>query len=516
MSRRSILLATTMCAAIISLTAVNPASAFGGRGGFGGGFGGFHGGGFGGGGFGRAASFGGRSFGGGTFARPSLSRFHAAPFASIAAEPYSPVRHPQQPPQSFSDNTILGGIAKSSAPAAIAAVAGKVAPAINQVGQTTGAPSVVNSGSVFGQNGQQVEPPQSIPGVGSVYGGASQLNNPGGQQTQAPAVGDLPTGSIPGVSSSLGGAGSLNNTASDDTTQNDLNAAAAAINQALGQANGLIGQSMQGGVNGLNIPSQTNAGTASEDTTVTKTTNTGGDTSTTNGTATTSTTGGTTTIVTVTTTGNGTASTTSNVSNAGGTTTSSGTASGNGQPAAGSGSGTAQTTAQILASPGVAPAATLVGGIVAGWAAGSWSLATNLVNAVSGSRKNDPDPTDTGGSTHPTGGLATNSPVFQTGRGGGTGNNTETNGGRTGGLAPGSSLATKSYGDGGGDAGDNNRTSKGSVLASGSTLATRDQGDGGGSDTRGGGGNSTITGSAKVVNAGGGHNTLTGRVANTN
>src|SRR5277367_2831111 len=213
MSRRSILLATTVCAVIVSLTAVNPASAFGGRGGFGGGFGG---GGFGGGGFGRAAAFSGRSFGGGNFASPSLSRFHAAPVANIAAEPYSPVRHPEQPTQAISPiasnrtqpslpgNTIAG-VVKKMTPAAVASAAASQAPAINQVGQTSGAPNVVNNGSVFGQNGQQEGPPQSIPGVGNVYGGASQLNNPGGAQSQAPAVGAIPSGAIPGVSSSLGG-----------------------------------------------------------------------------------------------------------------------------------------------------------------------------------------------------------------------------------------------------------------------------------------------------------------------
>ena len=165
-------------------------------------------------------------------------------------------------------------------PAAVAAAAASQAPAINQVGQTSGAPNVVNNGSVFGQNGQQEGPPQSIPGIGSSNGGASQLNNPGSQQAQDPAVGAIPDGSIPGVSSSLGGAGGLNNAASDNTTQNDLNAAAAVFDQIMGKASSLVDQSMQGGVNGLNIPSQANAGTASEDTTTTtvsiKVSNSGG------------------------------------------------------------------------------------------------------------------------------------------------------------------------------------------------------------------------------------------------
>ena len=129
----------------------------------------------------------------------------------------------------------------------------------------------------------------------------------------------------------------------------------------------------------------------------------------------------------------------------------------------------------------------------------------------------EPDPTDSGATTSTAGGLATASPALQTDRGGGTGNNTETNGGATGGLAPGSSYASRTHGDGGGDdAGDNNRIGKGSALASGSALTSKDQGDGGSSDTRGGGGNSTVTGSKKVVGAGGGHNQLSGTVTGAN
>ena len=162
------------------------------------------------------------------------------------------------------------------------------------------------------------------------------------------------------------------------------------------------------------------------------------------------------------------------------------------------------------------PAATVVAGLAGGATVSLCVImfheAVSLGSAIFLRSKSDPDPTDTGGSANPSGGLANNSPASQTGHGGGTGNNTETNGGRAGGLAPGSSLSTKNYGDGGGDAGDNNRTSRAGVLASGSMLSTKDQGDGGGSDTRGGGGNSTISGSAKVVNAGGGHNQRTGRL----
>jgi hypothetical protein len=379
---------------------------------------------------------------------------------------------------------------------------------MNQVGQTNAAPNVVNSGSVFGQNGQQEGPPQSIPGLGSSYNGP-QINTTTGQQTQDPAVGAIPDGAIPGVSSSL--AGGVNISASDNTTQNDLNAAAAVFDQIMGQASSLVDQSMQGGVNGLNIPSQTNAGTASEDTTTTtvKVTNTGGNTSTSPG-GSTNTSGGTTTVETTTTTTTGSGNNTSG-SNTGGSTT------------PGSGNNDSSSTAQAVAGfadtvytptgAGALFAASPVVGFAVAIPTFWWNAGSAVANLFG--PKSDPDPTDTGGSTNPSGGLATNSPVSQTGHGGGTGNNTETNGGRSGGLAPGSSFSTKNYGDGGGDAGDNNRTNKGGVLASGSMLATKDQGDGGGSDTRGGGGNSTISGSAKVVNAGGGHNQRSGSVAGT-
>ena len=143
MSRRSMLFATTVCAVIVSLTAVNPASAFGGRGGFGG-----FGGGFGGGNFGRVAAFSGRSYGGGNFAPPSLSRFHAAPVANITAEPYFSVRHPEQPTQATSP--IASNRSQQPYPATRSPAASqnlrrlqrwplREYPAINQVGQTSGA-----------------------------------------------------------------------------------------------------------------------------------------------------------------------------------------------------------------------------------------------------------------------------------------------------------------------------------------------------------------------------------------
>jgi hypothetical protein len=129
-------------------------------------------------------------------------------------------------------------------------------------------------------------------------------------------------------------------------------------------------------------------------------------------------------------------------------------------------------------------------------------------------KKSDPNPSDDATPATSSGQLDAHSSIARKSLGGGTGNNTETNGGPIGGLAPGSAYARKSQGDGGGnDAGDNNHIDKGGSLVTETALTRKDQGDGGGSDTRGGGGTSTITGSAKIVNPGGGHNQLTGATA---
>ena len=166
----------------------------------------------------------------------------------------------QLPGWAYSASFGRGGPGGTDKPTALGAAeaAGRVA-AINQAGQTSTAPNVVVSGSVFGQGGQQDGPPATVPGLGSEYGGASQLNNPGSQNgQQQQAVGAIPNGAIPGVDSSLGGAGTLNNnnTASDSSSQNDIDAAAAAVDKMVGQGNGLIDQGMQGGASSLNIPTQ--------------------------------------------------------------------------------------------------------------------------------------------------------------------------------------------------------------------------------------------------------------------
>ena len=262
-TRRSML---AVAAIVLGATALTPvsASAFGHGGGGGGGFAG--------GGFGHAAAFshtaafGARLNDGGVFARHAVGAFHpmhVAPSARVASATAFPLRHPRQPAQAGRPSWYIPWQHPFNGGAV--AAAGRVGP-INQAGQPGGDPSVVTNSSVFGQDGQQDGPPASVPGLGSLYGGASQLNNPGSQNgQQQQAAGAIPSGAIPGVDSSFGGAGSLNNTASDNTSQGDIDAAAAAINQVVGQANGLIDQGMQGGANGLNVPSRAGAGAASDD-----------------------------------------------------------------------------------------------------------------------------------------------------------------------------------------------------------------------------------------------------------
>lgn len=614
MSRRTILLATTVCVAIACLATANQASAHGSGGG------GFGGGGFGGGGFssGRGASFGpsfgGRGYSGGGYYAPS---FHGAPYARHYDAPYgrhydapyarhyvgaeqsvealrppsNVVAHHSSPPTApalrpapvaaqgtsaegaatpsatVSPNGVSaaagaspggvpglngvsingpegiqgvgyqnsppwwqqrplgrveGGITPKPTAAGAVGAAGQVV-GITQVGQTSAAPSVVGSGTVFGQgSGQQDGPPQSIPGIGSSSGGASQLNNSAGQQTPDPAAGAaIPSGAIPGVSSSLGGAGSLNNAASENVSQNNLNAVTAAIGQLVGQANGLIAQAMQGGVNSLNTANSVGANVSATDNTSSGRSGPGPTGATFKG-----------NII-------------NNGVNFGFTPSSSGSSgksSGSGAPVqfgVANGSitqnnpdgSTTTTTNNIANGPDGKPQSNGIVQTTVSKDGSMVTIVTTSINSTTGKSETSTmtvgpiviknssgsTPNDEGGSGSVSAGTPLNpgSSIARNNYGGGTGNNTETNGGRTGGLASGSSIATKNYGDGGGDAGDNNRTSKGGVLAAGSSLATKDQGDGGGSDSRGGGGNSTITGSAKVVNSGGGHNQLSGQLAVT-
>ena len=339
------------------------------------------------------------------------------------------------------------------------------------------------TGTVFGQRQQQPNASTtSIPGVGSTEGGIANLNLPGSQ---------IGKSSTPSLDGTMGGASKLH-TPGEVDDQGGIEAAQQAIAKMTARDNGLLNQAARGGVNGLNIPTQSMPGVdVSRDT------------------------------------GNQNQNPTrlkapddanydvvvkeDPYSTFNGTYKPDGTKVVYGDttpppPPDHSGdayNGTIATTA-----------AGVIGGPAAAIAAAATSVVFNIIKVVSGS---DPDPTDSGSTTSTAGGLAPNSPVAKKDNGGGTGNNSEATGGQIGGLAAGSAYATRNHGDGGGDdAGDNNRISKDGALATGSTLARKDQGDGGGSDSRGGGGaTSVITSASKPVNPGRGHNQMSATAART-
>ena len=111
-------------------------------------------------------------------------------------------------------------------------------------------------------------------------------------------------------------------------------------------------------------------------------------------------------------------------------------------------------------------------------------------------------PNDDSSNSHDIGSLAAGSSLGRMGQGGGTDNNgTESASSQSSQLAPGAASGRTGNGDGKDDRGDNNHVGNDGTLAAGSVLARKDYGDGGGSDTREGG--STMGG--VKVNPGGGH-----------
>lgn len=110
-------------------------------------------------------------------------------------------------------------------------------------------------------------------------------------------------------------------------------------------------------------------------------------------------------------------------------------------------------------------------------------------------------PNDDSSNSHDIGALSASSSIARKGQGGGADNNgTESSGGQSTQLDPGSAQGRKGNGDGTGNHGDNNQVSNDGTLAAGSVLARKDYGDGGSSDTRNG---STTAGGVKVSPGGG-------------
>ncbi len=124
---------------------------------------------------------------------------------------------------------------------------------------------------------------------------------------------------------------------------------------------------------------------------------------------------------------------------------------------------------------------------------------TNTTSGPSLPGKNRNTPSDNDSSS--IGPLSANSSIAKAGNGGGTDNNgTESSGIQSGELANNSSLSRKGNGDGtGNDGGDNNHVGNDGTLAAGTSLARKNYGDGGGSDTRDGG---TSLGSPRVPGGG--------------
>jgi hypothetical protein len=498
MSRRSLLLASTICAAVASL-AVDQASARGG------------------GQFGHAPSVGGPVAGAGALARTpiqtarpaSIQAVHPVSGGNVAAgtriahpqevSQTSEMRfvHPQSAPQAAASSGFIAGhhpvdggtIARianvPTGPSMAAIIAAHLVAEKNPATQSTGVPNVAGpTGTVFTQGQQQSASTPSIPGLGNnpidgtsggtsggPIGGISRLNLPGGQngQTQGQR-------SILGMDSLTGGASKLNTPGQNDN-QDGVISVQQAIAKLVGKDNDLSNQATRGGINGLNIPTQSSPGQNVADNT-----------------------------------DNG--KTSSNNSNSVvqfGTPVSAPSAR-NGERAAQSSVGTG-TVSEVKSD----------GTIDAIWTDGKNTTTMMTVGPIEikrgpsrGGGKNTPS--DDGSSSVSAGTpLDARSSFARTNQGGGTGNNSEATGGQRGGLAAGSAYATRNHGDGGGnDAGDNNRISKDGTLATGGALARKDQGDGGGSDSRGGGGaTSVITSASKPVNPGGGHNQMSATAART-
>jgi hypothetical protein len=358
------------------------------------------------------------------------------------------------------------------------------------------------------------------------------LNIPGSQTSQQ----EGPSASIPGLGSSYGGASGLNTSAPGESdSQSELDAANAAIAGDVGQANSLIDQGMQGGVNGLNIPTTSGSSVTQTDnsdsgsswlTSIWNSLTGGSGNGGGNGGANAGTSGAGTNAGNGESTGANSANT-QGPSNAGATEQGGSWVAGTAFGSAGSSTDKNGTTTSFVTGE---DGTNTFGVVIVSGKDGNgtntnttYNGTTGELNSVTtgpisfgrGGKNNMPSDDSSGGSTHPTGGLANGSAPTQTGNAGGTGNNSDANSGPLGGLASGSSLANKGHGDGSGDAGDNGPNGKTGALASNSSLATRNQGDGGGSDTRGGGSSTSAT-SGKAVNPGGSHNQLTGATATAN
>jgi len=333
--------------------------------------------------------------------------------------------------------------------------------------------------------------------VSTSTGGASRLNIAGSQNSQQKG----PT-SIPGIDNSMGGAASLNLPGSTNS-QSGLAAAKNAIAKVVEQENTLLNQATQGGVNALNVPTSTAPGVSQAEGGISGFLSSvwsaiGGS-------------GGA--------SGDRSASAQSKSAEAIADNTNDNSNNNANTSPVNTGNGlTFEAHKNVGGDPNKPFTSTVNGSQTPDGKVSIMSVMTSPSLISSGGKNNSPNPEDSSSpiSTSVSEGLAANSSYAKKDHGGGAGNSGETAAGTTGNLALNSSYARKNNGDGTDGRSDNNHLDQNGALAADSGLARKNNGDGGGSDTRGGGGTSTITGSAKTVNPGGGHNQISGAAIEAN
>ncbi len=483
MSRRSVLLATTIYFAIGSLASVGPASAHG----FG--FGGFGGGSapaprapasasisrapvqsmgnFGGGRFGHAPSIGTPSTES-AGVRMQPSRIPAAANAAVGNTPAAAqfVR-PGQSPQTNISSAI--GAPRQVDAAGIVRPSGSVAAQIRDIGDGRG--KLQRPGST-NDVPNVAGPDTTVFGQGSSHGPkSSDLNGTGGPGTNLPgSMRQKGPGSVSG-----GGDGVLHLNVPGSTAGNSVADANKKFSEWENAGKDLLNQATQGGPNSLNIPGSAGAGVAASDDAENGEKNAGK----------------------------------SGSKPAGGGKGGGGDKSGNplkvapgvygsngGGPTADGGSQTVSTMQDgktVTQVETTKDSAGNITSIIVRETKGGKDKGTVKSDGPSLPAKKNNTPDDNA-STSTGGSLSSSSGIAKRDNGGGTGNNGESSNGQSSQLAPGS-LGRIGNGDGTGGHGDHGSVGNDGTLAAGSSLARNNYGDGGDSDTRGGG---TTAGGVRV------------------
>jgi hypothetical protein len=398
----------------------------------------------------------------------------------------------------------------------VAKVFGTGSSAPNVIGSGSAAPSVTGDSttgttpSSSSQTSSQTVPGINNPGIGTSgvsssptgnTAGVSTLNVPGSQNDQQ-------TSAAMQAIDGMGGPGSLNLPGSTNQQDPNIDAAAQLASEIAEQNQAMLNQAMQGGVNGLNIPTDSSPGVKESDgfwsNLWSSLTGSGGGSGGPSGGPGGSSAPGETSAATQ----------GANVVNTGTPIISStGTSTQNGA-----------TITAVTSTDGTTTSQTQTITTQAGnnyVSAGTYdpskgTISGVIIGPIRGGKNNTPSDDDGGGPVSASTPLNPNSTVAKIGEGGGTNNNPETSSGQSSRIAPNAPIASKGYGDGtGDDAGDNNKVSKGGTLATGTTLTQKGNGDGGNSDGRGDAGTTSIMGKLKVDPGGGDphQSTLSGTAA---